>query len=69
MHYKLMTIAILAGLAVIFLIQNLTVVEVSFLFWSVQLSSAILMLLMLVIGLLLGWLLHGHLAFSRKKDD
>ena len=36
MGYKLIFILILAGLAVIFIVQNVAVVEIQFLFWSIS---------------------------------
>lgn len=65
MNYKLIISLILAGLAVIFIIQNVTVVKISFLFWSIQMSLALLMFILLVIGIVLGWIFHSY--FKRQK--
>ena len=65
MNAKLIIGIILAGLAAIFIIQNVTVVDMRFLFWTLSMSRALLMLLILSVGIVLGWLLHG--SFSRRK--
>ncbi|KJS32364.1 MAG: hypothetical protein VR64_07585 [Desulfatitalea sp. BRH_c12] len=59
MRYKLIAGLILVGMAVLFIMQNVTAVEMTFLFWTLTMSRALLMLLILLIGVILGWLLHG----------
>jgi uncharacterized integral membrane protein len=66
MNIKLIVVLVLAGLAVIFIVQNVTVVEVRFLLWSVEISRALLMFLLLAVGIVIGWFLHGH--FKYRKD-
>ncbi|MDH3239748.1 MAG: LapA family protein [Alphaproteobacteria bacterium] len=44
------------GLLVIFTIQNVTVVEVTFLLWTLKLPRAILLFLVFAAGTLCGWL-------------
>jgi uncharacterized integral membrane protein len=44
------------GLLVIFTIQNVAEVEVTFLLWSVKLPRAILLFLVFAAGALCGWL-------------
>jgi uncharacterized membrane protein YciS (DUF1049 family) len=41
-------------------------VEVKFLLWSVEMSRALLMFLLLAVGIVIGWFLHGH--FKYRKD-
>lgn len=67
MHLKLVVILILAGLAVLFIIQNVAAVEIQFLVWSLQISRSLLMLLMLLIGMGIGWGLHGYLKYRNTK--
>jgi len=69
MNFKLILIIILASLAVIFLTQNVAVVEVSFLFWSISMSRALLIFFTLVIGFILGWFLHSYLVYRKSKDE
>ena len=66
MNIKLIFVLVLAGLAVIFIVQNVTVVEVRFLLWSIEISRALLMFLLLAVGIVIGWFLHGH--FKYRKD-
>jgi uncharacterized integral membrane protein len=40
----------------VFVIQNIEVVSVDFLFWSVEASRAIIYLVILLIGVFIGWL-------------
>ena len=67
MNFKLITILILAGLVVLFIIQNVAVVEIKFLFWSIQMSRSLLMFLLLAIGMVMGWFLHGYLKYRKKS--
>jgi len=65
MNYKLILGIVLAGMALLFIIQNVIVVELKFLFWTLSMSRALLMFLILAIGIILGWVLHSY--FKRTK--
>jgi putative membrane protein len=65
MNLKLLLGIILAGMAAVFIIQNVTSVDLTFLFWTLSMSRALLMFLILSLGFILGWLLHG--TFKRIK--
>ena len=67
MTFRLFMIAVLAGLAVLFLIQNVGIVEIRFLFWSFSVSRSLLLFLVLCAGFAAGWLWHGFSAHRRKK--
>ena len=69
MKYNLTLILILAGIAVLFIIQNTAVVETRFLFGSSQMSRSLLVLLLLAIGIIIGWFLRGHLKDYKEKSD
>ena len=63
---RLIAIFACVGLIVIFTLQNTATVSVDFLFWSLTLSRALLVFLLIVIGTGLGWLLRsmrGHEGF------
>ena len=47
----------LIGLVVIFVLQNIQVVEVRFLFWTISMSRALMLFGTLAIGLVGGWLI------------
>ena len=68
MGFQLMLILILVCLAIIFIIQNVAAVEVSFLFWSITMSWALLIVFALVIGFVSGWIVHAYLALRRSKE-
>ena len=47
----------LIGVVAIFVLQNIQVVEVRFLFWTVSMSRALMLFGTLAIGLVGGWLM------------
>jgi putative membrane protein len=47
----------LIGLVIIFVLQNTQVVEVQFLFWTISMSRALMLMGTLAIGLIGGWML------------
>lgn len=67
MSYKVGLIAILFLLVLIFLAQNSQVVTVTFLFWEISMSRALLIFFLFLIGLILGWLLHSFSSYSRNR--
>ncbi len=67
MNFKLILSVILAGLAVIFIIQNTAVVDIRFLSWTLSMSRLLLFFLLLAIGVILGWLLRGYSAHRTRK--
>jgi lipopolysaccharide assembly protein A len=67
MSLYLLAIIGLAGLALLFILQNVAAVEVNFLLWTVSMSRALLIFITLVTGLLLGWFLHAYHAWRRAK--
>lgn len=66
MHFKLILSLILAGLAVLFVIQNVAVVEVRFLLWGLPMTLSLLIFLLFAGGIIVGWLLHSYWAYRRK---
>ena len=65
MHTKLVVSLVLAGLAVLFIVQNAAVVDIQFIFWKMSMSRALFMFFMLATGILVGWMLHSY--YLRKK--
>jgi len=65
MNFKLILSLVMAGMAVLFIIQNVTVVDLKFLFWTLSMSRALFMSLILSTGIIMGWLLHSY--FKRLK--
>lgn len=68
MNYKMLLILTLFGLAVLFIIQNVAVVEIQFLFWATQMPRSLLMFLLLAIGVIIGWFLHGYIRHREGKS-
>jgi len=63
--YKLISTLILIGLVVIFVIQNVAVVEIKFLLWSFEMSRSLLYFIIIAIGIVSGWLLNSY--YRHKK--
>jgi len=54
-------------LVMVFVLQNTAVVEIRFLFWTLAMSRALLIVVLLLIGVLLGWMAHSLGLLRRKK--
>jgi len=67
MSNKFIFLLVLAGFVLLFIVQNVAMVEVHFMFWSIQLSRALLMFLMLSVGIIIGWLLYSYLAHHKAR--
>lgn len=65
MNLKLILVLALSVLAVLFIAQNVAIVEISFLIWQTSMSSALLIFFTLITGILLGWFLHAYLGYRR----
>jgi uncharacterized integral membrane protein len=55
---KFFTILALLGLIVVFVVQNAEVLQVVFLIWTFEIRRAVLIFVVLVLGILIGWLLR-----------
>ncbi|VAX29217.1 hypothetical protein MNBD_IGNAVI01-331 [hydrothermal vent metagenome] len=66
--FKLSSLLILIVIATIFLIQNTQVVQINLLFWNLSMSTAIMVVMLLVIGILIGWFLKGYLVHKKRKE-
>lgn len=67
--FKLSASLVLIVLATIFLIQNTQVVQINILFWPIAMSASIMVVMLLVIGILIGWFLNGYLSNKKNKDS
>ena len=68
MNYKLIFNLVLVGLLVIFIVQNVAVVEIRFLFWKVSMSRSIMIFLVLAVGIIMGWMLRSRLGSEKPRD-
>lgn len=66
MNYKLIATLVVLGLVVLFIVQNVAVVEIKFLFWSFSMSRSLLLFIVLALGILAGWLMK---SFSGHKKQ
>jgi uncharacterized integral membrane protein len=69
MNLKLTLIVLLSSLAVLFIAQNTTVVEIGFLFWRASISSALLIFFTLLTGFVLGWAIHSYVLYRKSRDE
>lgn len=69
MNLRLALILLLSSLAVVFIAQNVAVVEIGFLYWRASMSSALLIFFTLMIGFILGWFLHSYLLYQKSKGE
>ncbi len=69
MTMKLVLMLILSTLAVLFIAQNVAVVQIGFLFWHATMSSALLIFFSLMTGFVLGWFMHGYLLYRKAADN
>ncbi len=69
MNFKIFSILTLIILAAIFITQNVTVVEVNLLFWNVTISRALLIVINLLIGFLLGWFIKSYTGYKKVKEN
>ena len=68
MPATLIAVTILSILVAIFAIQNATMVEISFLGWTLQASLAIVVLVTLGVGILIGYLAGLPSTFRKDKE-
>ena len=66
MQFKLVISLILTGLAVLFVIQNAAVVEISFMIWTISMSRSLLIFFLLSLGIIIGWLMHSYVIHRRN---
>lgn len=65
--HKRTWILILLGLIALFTLQNTSVVDVRFLFWTLAMSRVLLILVLLAVGMLLGALAHSAWQHYRRE--
>ena len=56
---------ILVTLVILFVLQNMTVVEIDFLFWTFTVSRALILFAVLLTGIAIGWL--GSFQLEKRK--
>jgi len=56
LNYKTIISLVLVALTILFILQNIAVININFLFWTFFLSRSVLIFLVLLIGIVIGWL-------------
>lgn len=64
--WKILLSAFLLVLVMVFSVQNATQVEIRFLVWEVAFPRSLLIFLMLLIGMMIGWILRSVFRFTRN---
>jgi lipopolysaccharide assembly protein A len=67
MNFKNISLIILLAVFIIVCIQNVEIVPVHFLFWKVEISKLLLLIITLVVGLLIGMIILGFFNKSKKE--
>jgi uncharacterized integral membrane protein len=57
---------IIGALVIVFMVQNVQVVDIKFLTWSVTISRALMILIVFAVGILLGWVVRS-IGYRKKK--
>ncbi|MDO9548199.1 MAG: LapA family protein [Candidatus Marinimicrobia bacterium] len=68
MKFKIILSLVVAVLVVIFIVQNVAVVDIKFLFWKLSISRSLMMFFLIIVGIIIGWLLKGA-SFHRKSEN
>ena len=69
MNYRLIIGLILMCLIVVFIAQTAAIVEIKFFFWSIAMSRVLLMVILLSIGVLVGWLLKTYWLLRKYPEE
>jgi len=69
MNSKILLVAAVACFALVFVAQNLDIISISFLFWEISMSRAVLMLFSLLAGFIIGWFLNSYLSYRSEKRE
>jgi len=75
--YEMMTkiktylLLFILGILTVFILQNISTVEIRFLFWHLSVSRTVILLTLVSTGIIIGWLLHiyylAHIKNRAKK--
>ena len=68
MNYKALSLLILIGLFIVVCIQNVELIPIHFLVWSINISKLLLLLITLIVGILVGIIITGLLKRPKKEE-
>ncbi len=66
MNFKLISGLVMICLILVFIIQNIAIVEIRLFFWTIEISLVLLILILLGLGMVAGWLLNDYLTYRKK---
>ncbi|GMU94497.1 MULTISPECIES: LapA family protein [Ignavibacterium] len=68
MRTKIIILLVLIGMFILFVIQNIEVVIIHFLFFSFAVSQVLLLFIVFAVGVIVGLMLPGTLDNKKKLD-
>lgn len=68
MRPRLLISLVLIGLLLVFAVQNATTVDIVFLFWRAEISRALLLFIVFVLGGAVGWFLRTTAAHFKRAE-
>lgn len=69
MNTKLYVSLAIVALAAVFIVQNMEVVEIRFLFWKIGMSRSLMFIFLTLAGVVVGWLLRGYMSHKRSGQS
>jgi putative membrane protein len=69
MKSRYVLVLVLTALLVVFILQNVEDVEIRFLFWSLGMSRALMVILLIAAGAVIGWAAGGKQKKGKQKED
>lgn len=69
MNKRLIISLVLICLVVVLLIQNAEIVEIEIFFWTIAVSRVLLMVILLAVGVLVGWFLKAYFVHRGTIED
>lgn len=59
-YFRILVLVAILLLVTIFALQNAVIVTLRLFFWEIEMSRALMVFVLLLIGIVVGWLLRGH---------
>ncbi|MCW8909815.1 MAG: LapA family protein [Gammaproteobacteria bacterium] len=69
MHrFRFISSLILIMLLIIFVLQNAAIVTIHFLFWNFSVSRSLMIIIVLLTGVIVGWLSAGYFKHKQRQN-
>lgn len=69
MQLKMILWGVIGVLLVIFIVQNVAVMDIKFLFWKMSMSRSLMMFFLVIIGIAIGWFWKGVSVRNKKLKE